>query len=762
MGTIMKNGVSYGGSGTEVVANPQGEPTATLQKLKVGNSIYNVATSIIKLEDVTGATSSVSANTVSLMWSDPSDVKIISTGKNKIDTRKYYSFPQTRSGITYNKNDNGSIVMNGTATGASVKDITRWEDYFTLPKGKYILSDSWNKSGEYGTFISLYKGGTRIAQDIATTYGEGVVESEFDTSSYDYDSIAVGIYVAQEVSLNNLTIYPMIRSASELDPTWEPYTVSEVTLATWSGTKVVRKAGSAPASISDGTVVVDNKVRNQYSSSGFVDTGLQYDTTYYYRFFPYSTDGAITDGRSLTATPTRIVIENVPTQSGTLTYDGTIQTATFNDFDPSELDVSGNTGTNAGSYTAEFTPKNGYCWSDLTTTAKTVTWEIEKAAGSITLDKISISLDTTTLYSDVTITTVGDGELSVSSSDTSVATVGSIVNNVFRVSAEDAGNATVTVSMTASANYTAATATLPVTVSFISDVLNENTWAVISAASTAGTASSHWSVGDCKEITLNGTVGTKTYTNQSIYLYILGFDHNSSVEGSGISFGGFKTALTNGTDVCLDDSHYSSTNTSGAKWFNMNHQRSSASQYGHNYGGWKGTDIRYDILGSTDVAPSEYNTGSTYITTSRVGYDASSTCATNPVSNTLMAALPSDLRAVMKPITKYTDNTGNSSNVQSHVTASVDYLPLLAEYEVQGARSYANQYEQNSQRQYAYYANGNSKIKYKQSSTSSAAYWWLRSADYGGADGFCLVITDGSANSYFSRVSRGVCAALLV
>lgn len=612
MGTIMKNGVSYGGSGTEVVANPQGEPSATLSKLKVGNNIYNVATSIIKLEDVSGASISVSTNNATLMWSDPSDV-----------------------------------------------------------------------------------------------------------------------------------------------------VVSGVLLATWSGTKVVRKAGSAPASISDGTVVLDNKVRNQYSSSGFTDTGLTYDTTYYYRFFPYSTDGAITDGRSLTATPTRTVIQNVPSQSGTMTYDGTQQTATFSNFDSSQLDVTGNTGTNAGTYTAEFTPKNGYCWSDTTTTAKQVTWEIGKATGSLTLDKISISLDTTTLYSDVTISPVGDGELSVSSSDTSVATVGNIVNNVFRVSAEDAGNATVTVSMTESSNYTSATATLPVTVSFIDDVLNNNTWAVISAASAAGTASSHWSVGDCKEIVLNGSVGAGvTYTNQSVYLYILGFNHNSSVEGSGISFGGFKTALTNGTDICLDDDAYN-TNAgySGAKKFAMNHWGTSSSPYNTNYGGWKGCDLRYDILGSTDTAPSGY--GATP-TTSRVGYDASSTTATSPVSNTLMAALPSDLRAVMKPITKYTDNKGNSSNVQANVTASVDYLPLLSEYEVQGARSYANQYEQNSQAQYAYYVNGNSKIKYRQTSASSAAIWWLRSAYYSSAYSFCRVDPVGSANLYSSRNSFGVCAALLV
>ena len=89
-----------------------------------------------------------------------------------------------------------------------------------------------------------------------------------------------------------------------------------------------------------------------------------------------------------------------------------------------------------------------------------------------------------------------------------------------------------------------------------------------------------------------------------------------------------------------------------------------------------------------------------------------------------MAALPADLRAVMKPITKYTDAVGNASNVAANVKTSVDYLPLLAEFEIFGTRSYANQYEQNSQLQYDYYKAGNSKVKYRHSATGSTAVWW--------------------------------------
>lgn len=61
----------------------------------------------------------------------------------------------------------------------------------------------------------------------------------------------------------------------------------------WAGTKVVRKIGSYPTKVSDGTLVVDYQTRNQYASSGFVDTGLVEGETYYYRWFPYSDQGAV-------------------------------------------------------------------------------------------------------------------------------------------------------------------------------------------------------------------------------------------------------------------------------------------------------------------------------------------------------------------------------------------------------------------------------------------------------------------------------------
>ena len=277
--------------------------------------------------------------------------------------------------------------------------------------------------------------------------------------------------------------------------------------------------------------------------------------------------------------------------------------------------------------------------------------------------------------------------------------------------------------------------------------LEYTSWETISQISELGLAENYWAVGDTKPVYIKGTVGTLDL-DATYYVYILGFNHNSRVEGNGIHFGTFKSAASNGIDLCLVDSKYQSANTSGTKYFNMNHWGDSNN--GSNNGGWAGCDMRYDILGSTDKAPSGYGASPA---SGRTGYDPSATCATTPVAGTLMAALPADLRAVMKPMRKYTNNTGASGETEAKVTVTNDYLPLLAAFEIFGTEAYANKYEQNKQKQYDYFAAGNSKKKYRHSSTDSGASWWERSAYYGNSSGFCVVSSSGAASTSASLPS---------
>ena len=74
-------------------------------------------------------------------------------------------------------------------------------------------------------------------------------------------------------------------------------------VSVWDHTVLVRKTGSQPAGPNDGTVVVSSSVRNQYQSTGYTDTGLTNDTTYYYGVFAYNKDGVASSGAFVNATP---------------------------------------------------------------------------------------------------------------------------------------------------------------------------------------------------------------------------------------------------------------------------------------------------------------------------------------------------------------------------------------------------------------------------------------------------------------------------
>ena len=256
---------------------------------------------------------------------------------------------------------------------------------------------------------------------------------------------------------------------------------------------------------------------------------------------------------------------------------------------------------------------------------------------------------------------------------------------------------------------------------------NTNTWKQISDVSQKGIAANVWHAGATKTIHLQGTIGTLS-VNQDVQAFIIGINHNSAREGTNrihIQIG----KNTSGQPIAFCDSQYNN-GVSSTGYFSMNSSNT-------NNGGWNVTQMKNTILHS-GIAPS--NTG----------------------SNTFMSALPADLRAVMQSCTKYTDNTGGGSNNASYVTATTEYLPLLAEFEVFGMRRYANSAEQNYQSQYDYYKAGNSKVFNGAGTQTSAVYWWLRSPSYGNDNSFCYVYYNGSSNYDNAHYSVGVSPVLFV
>jgi hypothetical protein len=200
-------------------------------------------------------------------------------------------------------------------------------------------------------------------------------------------------------------------------------------------------------------------VWNSYNSETLVIGGTTSATaagTYSATFTPaegYQWYDETTDAKTVSWTIGKASVD-LPTQSGTITYTGSSQSPSWTGYDSTKLTMSGTTsGTNAGSYSASFTPKTNYQWSDGTTSAKTATWTISKAAGSLSLSATTLSCTSTTTQT-ITVTRAGDGTVSATSSNTSVATV-SVSGTTVTVTPKADGTATITVSVAAGSNYTA-------------------------------------------------------------------------------------------------------------------------------------------------------------------------------------------------------------------------------------------------------------------------------------------------------------------
>lgn len=293
---------------------------------------------------------------------------------------------------------------------------------------------------------------------------------------------------------------------------------------------------------------------------------------------------------------------------------------------------------------------------------------------------------------------------------------GTSVNETCTLVVPEEGEWTVSATLggaTSDSNIVNVTSSYDTSLVFISTILNENSWETIRGISDAGTGANYWSIGDRKAITLNGAVGALTLSNYTTYAFIIGFNHNASVEGTNrIHFQLGKTALSGGTDIALCDRFYGGPITGSDGGFYMCDSFKDIL-------GWKTSILRGSICGTS---LSRY-------------------------TGTIIAVIPEALRAVLKSVTKYTDNVGaNLGDLASNVTATTDYFFALSEFEVFGHTTYANPYEANKQAQYAYYSAGNSIVKHDHRATSTTVDCWLRSPSKDNNARFVIVSASGTAD----------------
>ena len=381
-----------------------------------------------------------------------------------------------------------------------------------------------------------------------------------------------------------------------------------------------------------------------------------------------------------------------------------------------------------GSKVVSGTSVNGTC---TLTVPEAGTWSVKATLNGQTSDTKSATFTdryTTSLTffsATITVTVESGASVVLKKNGTTLQTKTSTGTAVFTVT--ETGTYTVEATkngqtVSGTVNVVLGTTSYSLTLSFVSAVLNNSDWATIKSVSDKGQGANYWSIGDRKAVTLNGTMSKLSLSNFTTYAFIIGFNHNASVEGSNrIHFQIGKTALSGGTDVCLVNGYSDDSD------FYMNTSNT-------NSGGWSSSYMRTKILG-----------------TSLSSY-----------SGTFIGVLPAALRAVLKSVTKYTDNTGGGSDsVASNITATTDYFFLLSEFEVFGSITNSNFKEKNKQAQYAYYSAGNSKIKYNHSATSTAVVWWLRSPYASNSSRFVNVRNDGTVGysnaSYSAGVTPGFC-----
>lgn len=358
------------------------------------------------------------------------------------------------------------------------------------------------------------------------------------------------------------------------------------------------------------------------------------------------------------------------------------------------------------------------------------TWSVSATLNGKTSNTQSVSVKDSYAVSlsffsaTITVTVDSGASVTLKKGSTTIATKTSNGAAVFTVT--ETGTYTIEATkdgqtVSGSVNVVSSTTSYTLTLSFVSSTLNNNEWSVIKSVSDAGQGANYWSIGDRKAVTLDGTVGHLKLSNYTTYAFIIGFNHNQELEGTNrIHFQLGKTALSGGTDVALCDGSVGG-NPYAPGYFTMNGDKN------NNNGGWESSQMRTAICG-----------------TSLSSY-----------SGTIIAVIPAALRAVLKSVTKYTDNTGGGTLMASNVTATTDYFFLLSEFEVFGTISEANVSEKNKQAQYAYYSAGNSKIKYKHDRASTSVKWWFRSVSHASSNGFTYADTNGTVNRAAAMLSYG-------
>ena len=523
-----------------------------------------------------------------------------------------------------------------------------------------------------------------------------------------------------------------------------------VTLSTWKGTKLVMKETGYPENENDGTVIVDNKIKDTYVSTGYEVTGLTNGNTYYFKLFPYSTDGIYNyqDSNNLLGNPNLVKLDSCTNMNLSLA----MGSVTVSWEDPNaEKTVDGNTATWAktvlvykqgstapssvsdGIVAIEETTRNKYSANGFVVNGLTNGEQYSFALFAVSTEDVSsdATIATANLWATLIITT---SETALYEKEVTATYGSSTVSGTFN----SVGSATLQIpwigETTIASTDGTDTATSKVTISSyetsynkelsflkivtFADGTDEEILAMVQAHyNDKINIADYWAVGDTRNVALSSMSATgvgESHRAQTVQLVIGDFEHDDLVTSIN---GHTKAAITLLQKDCLMDASNATNPTNGSSNTENGYMNSS----NINSGGWK-------------------------------------SCARRTwCNNVYYNALPSVLKSMVKTVNKKVSVGNNSSTIET----VQDKIFLAAEIEIFGSTTYSFAGEGT---QYQYYKNATAN-RYKMpkwSSSSVSNLYWERSPCGGYTTNFCVVSNGGSASFDIASNAIGVAPCLCI
>ena len=522
-----------------------------------------------------------------------------------------------------------------------------------------------------------------------------------------------------------------------------------VILSTWKGTKLVMKETGYPENENDGTVIVDNKTKNAYASTGYEVAGLTNGNTYYFKLFPYSTDGIYNyqDSNKLLGNPNLVKLDSCTNMSLSLA----MGSVTVSWTDPNaKKTVDGNTATWAktvlvykqgstapssvsdGIVAVEETTRNKYSVNGFKVNGLTNGEQYSFSLFAVSTEGVSsdATIKTANLWATLIITT---GETTLYGKEVTATYGSSTVSGTFN----STGSATLQIpwigeTTIASTNGTD-TATSKVTISSYGTSYNKELSFLKIVTFANGTdeeisamiqahynnkinIADYWAVGDTRTVSLSAMEATgvgESHRAQDVKFVIGDFDHDdlkTPINGHS------KAAVTLLQKDCLMDASNASNPVNGSKNTENGYMNSSYTTVG----GWKDCSRR-------------------------------TWC-----NNIYFNALPSEWQSMVKTVNKKV-SVGNG---KSTIETVQDNVFLAAEIEILGSttNSFAGEGAQ-----YQYYKNATAN-RYKMpkwsSSSVSQLYWERSPASHNYY--YCTVSANGYSDFGGATSNGGVAPCLCI